>query len=436
MTEKLHDTLGELYRGESYERSKPKRGEALDLEGSDLENIGDADADSVDADSVNTDGVGIDEYDVQLSDSQPTIYVRSDGDDSNDGRSPSEALATFDEAMRRIPRVNINPNGGKSSVFINVESGETFNVPSTALTAPWVFKVFVEPSSAGTPYTLAVEGGGEIGVISSTLYFEDVRIVPQDPSTPNEYGVRAKQGATINFRGDSEVSGASSSQVRSQDPGSYIEIGGSMVIDGTVDGTERAANGIVAYQNASVDLSSDITIQNAQYGVWADRNAAVPGAGTIDNCDQAIRAQDNSSVKIDGSSSEIKNCGTAFYADSEGLAKRTPGIPLTNNSYDYEVGLGGYYHDAENDTMIGPGELVKEGVVSVPGGGSANLNTVLGAGDPVDVEIWVENGPNVGGPQFEWRIRWDKNRSQQEIRIFEVAGVSEATDIGYRIYKR
>jgi len=55
MTEKLHDTLGELYRGESYGRSKPKRGEALDLEGSDLENIGDADADSVDADSVNTD---------------------------------------------------------------------------------------------------------------------------------------------------------------------------------------------------------------------------------------------------------------------------------------------------------------------------------------------------------------------------------------------
>lgn len=40
MVEKLHDTLGELYRSRSHERYKPDRGEALDLDGSPVENVG------------------------------------------------------------------------------------------------------------------------------------------------------------------------------------------------------------------------------------------------------------------------------------------------------------------------------------------------------------------------------------------------------------
>jgi len=47
VAEKIHDTLGELYRSRSYERHKPDRGEPLDFDGSDLTGIGSLDVGTI-----------------------------------------------------------------------------------------------------------------------------------------------------------------------------------------------------------------------------------------------------------------------------------------------------------------------------------------------------------------------------------------------------
>jgi len=218
MTEKLHDTLGELYRGESYERSKPKRGEALDLEGSDLENIGDADADSVITDQANIgDGIssaltGITWDRNEVNKSDTTVQVPQDE-------------PTIQDALRKVPRRLI----GSYQISLD-ESQDPYD---ENLVIPPVYSEEVDSTTEGGNAGLLIDtqGGGRVTIRSLIAIAgkgqKSLIVTNVDADTTNPYDDEASPWAFYGWN--------------------HAALSNCGVVGG---GLEAGSNGILSYQSS------------------------------------------------------------------------------------------------------------------------------------------------------------------------------------------
>jgi hypothetical protein len=280
------------------------------------------------------------------------IYVRSDGDDSADGLSPSSAVASVEEATTRILNLPVKgASGDLPSHVIDLPAGESIQMSSRiVLATPWAGMLRFRSSSDGQPATILTPSGVDkpLTFRHTRVSFKDIELHAGDTNNRPNRMLEATEGSSLGIRGASTITGASGDQIN-VDFVSYLELLGNAVVAGL--GKGAGSNGIRTHGGSMAIVTG--TVRDCQRAIYGTRNAAwaLEVGGVIDNCTTAMRAGDTAVGKTAGST--IQNCDTAFDADTDGFLREGSGTTLTNlNTIVNNSGPNGSVYRTSNDRYI------------------------------------------------------------------------------------
>jgi len=413
-------------------------------------------AEGVDANSVNTD--------IAYTISQ-TVFVRTDGDDTNDGLSTSEPKATIQAAVDDAP---IPGSGGL--VEIDVGSG-TFSSGVQIAENVAADGVVINGSTdgSGNPDAVIDLGGASGSCITTdgkTVFVNDMvlknagytnvrvghggkcELDNVDLVEGGQFNALATAEAFLKYRsGKAElVSGAGSgSNVESisstlvlNDNVTVLGSGGLGVVTvkqnsyaligaATIDG-DSGATCLYISDGSDVKLNNGTAFQNADNGVIAVRSSDVT---------------DKSSTGVSFSSvTDPWTTKGASYAQvssaNEEIWSPPTGDPASVNSFGMDGGSLAVYYDKSvpayrvyepfSDRHLNVGRFkVDEGTVTVPAGGTATVTTPLG-----NSSLDVSYGPaQAVSAEVTYRVGHDVSNA---IVVFEETTGNNDIDINYTIY--
>jgi len=297
----------------------------------------------------------------QLStDSVPhIIYVRSDGDDGNDGLSESSAVATIDQALALVLNIPLKAdNGSLPTHVVDLEAGATFTTSGQiTYSMPWAGMLRIRSSKSGTPATIEIGSGVSKGFHfnQTRISFKDILLEAEDPSNRPRQIIQAHHHSELTLRGRTTVRGATYRQIDVDRCSSGL-LRHNSVVEG--QGKSDGSAGIRTH-GSSIFIALG-TVKNTEVGMQGTRNAAwALQLGTIDNCNIAMVASD-SAVGKTGANATISNCETVMVSRGDGELKINKETTLSNNGtlFAPEEDFG-TLHREESEYIIGVNHAIK-----------------------------------------------------------------------------
>jgi len=310
-----------------------------------------------------------------------TLYVRAAGSDSNTGLSSSQAVASISQALENIIALPINTaTTGGPSVTVNIEGGATFTESDELrIVMPWVSRLRLV-SSDGTQWTLKSDSDGDaLQVTQSFVEIDDGKIDAVDATSRYSSAISATK-AYIRLRAGTEVTGAAVQQI-SGNRAAAIEVGDNATVTGLGKGGSEDCIRIHSSSYASVDPQA--LLQDAHRGLSCQRGSTADVSGDIDNCTDAVLAENSAAVKVqDGT---ISNCDTAIIIQNDGVVDLRSSATLSSNTTDIE-NTSGTLIDTNGDTK----RATASGYVRVDDSPGRSLNTNYTNESNGDLEVKVQ----------------------------------------------
>lgn len=293
---------------------------------------------------------------IDPADMPHTIYVRSDGDDSNSGLSASDAVATLDKAVDLVSHVPTKRSSADVPTHvINVESSQVFTIDNRIRTTwPWAGKVRFEASGSNRAiFEVAGSLQRAMDIKTCRVGFEKIHFRPADFSNQPDQFIKIAQNAAADIRNCKFEEGLERQIL--VDKVSYATIYEGTVLTGRGNGT--SSKGVWVHGNSHVLFGNSGTgiIENMQRGIYGTRAGSwAQEGGTIRGCDVAMEAGDTAVGKArDGT---IENCDTGFKVTNDGFLKLEASASLSGVSNFYEVaGEGRFKNNNTDETVVGIG---------------------------------------------------------------------------------
>ena len=282
-----------------------------------------------------------------------TIYVRSDGDDSQDGLSAENAKATVQAAADDGP---LHLDGGEP-LIIDVGSGTFGAVNLKHVAASRSVNIVGATDGSGNPDT-TLDGGG----IDSTLVADNCRVTAENLILQNgayANGYATKCGA-LDLQ-NCELRGGTNTPLNAAADGSSnmkIRYGSEMNTDaGSATGFSHATS-----------VGSEMTVRDVAFsgtgvdqGVVGAKQASfvhVDGCSiNADGAGRCIRVVDGSDLKLGPSAITFENAEAAVYTarNSDVTDKADPGVHTYNNiDNEWKIEDGSYAESADGDKVFSP----------------------------------------------------------------------------------
>jgi len=388
----------------------------------------------LEAGSAHTDSMTIAQQ-IDVDQTPHTIYVRSDGDDSNTGLREDDAVVSISEAIHRVAHVPTTAaNGDLPTHVINFESGEVFEFKERILMSwPWAGKVRFETDGPERAVLEAPGVGRAMRFKNCRVDFKGITLRSRDESNRPRMMLSIDEGCYCDLR-DSLVTGAFDRQVRI-DKESYFDLHSDSTVRGL--GKDSSTRGVAPHGGSFAIIKG--TIENSGRGIGGTRNGswAIEAGGSIENCGVAMHAGDEAVGKLRDST--IRNCDVAYRIRHGGHLKHGPGSTLENVDQKVEhKGLGTFRDEVNDQTIIYGWETGGTGTVTVPGGGKA-LTAVSDSPDssnPFIIQYYLEEPPESCDVAINLeRWRWDSDNGVMRAEIAEELGFVDEIDVAYQIWE-
>lgn len=388
----------------------------------------------LEAGAVRTAGVTI-EQQIDVDQTPHTIYVRSNGDDSNTGLREDDPVATVSEAVHRVTHVPTTAaNGDLPTHVINFESGEVFEFEERILMSwPWVGKVRFETNGPDRAVLEAPGVGRAMRFKNCRVDFKGITLRNRDDSNRPRMMLSIEEGCYFDLR-DSLITGAFDRQVR-VDKASYFDQHSDATVRGL--GKNSSTRGVAPHGGSFAIIKG--TIENAGRGIGGTRNGswAIEAGGIIENCGVAMHAGDEAVGKLRDST--IRNCNVAYRIRHGGHLKHGPGSTLENTKQTVEhIGLGTFRDEVHDRTIIYGWESSGIGTVAVPGGGKAQtaISDSPDSSKPFTINYYIQDPPENSDVAIDLkRWRWDSDNGVMRAEIVEELGFVEEVDVAYQIWE-
>jgi hypothetical protein len=401
-----------------------------------------------------------------------TRYVRSDGDDSNRGASPSDAKATLQAAITDAP---IQPY--QSKLTIDVDEQATFEgVGLSNLETPRLKIVGTTDGNGNAATTLDGSPTGQSHSIE--LAGNDVELRDCIVKDNGDGCYRLNRGSRLELSNCDIINEASdhtgqinTGSVIRDDPDTTHDqtatTGGQAFVNileswaqlrGNFRGPGNAA--VVRLKEGSFVIAVGCSFDGNGEAVNCLRLYHRSGA-KIDSCSfedaaNAIQSQQGSWARV-VSGIEESNISNRFSGGSTHAVDFVAGdewwqLPRNDgqpNHWGKNVARGTLFYDTNDDFVkayseIGIGRTLEmgrvaedEGTVSLSAGGSQTVNWTggVGSGKHYDAVVSPADPDNARG-NAQWRHYWQWNdgSGQQELVIEELSG-SEGIDLDWRVYR-
>ncbi|SIR99608.1 hypothetical protein SAMN05421858_5045 [Haladaptatus litoreus] len=428
---------------------------------------------------INTDVVSAESLTTQSVDTERvfsnavTMYVRTDGSDSNDGLSPSSAKATVNSAIRNAP---INGDAGLPLV-IDIEAG-TFtddeNIVEVRDSSIPHLHLRGEVDGSNNPATVLDASGQTYGVVSEgprRITVENCHITGAQVCAYARGGtfykfVNSKLSDSSRFV--AEITNTSSAVIdsnslldntmRSDAAGNLTVVGcASCKVEGEVVGTGGGQDPVYGKQNSYIIIVDGGRVDgngSANCIFVVDSTDCKMGLNTTyANASVACRAERGCTTKTpDFSTITLENVNRAFnvsrgsHVHDETSDSSAWGIPKQNGdpslwdlggpangwlSFDLDIEKPKFYAANEGAWLEGGKKLIKDGSLTVPSGGEQLVTVATGATRPLEVNYGFANTPNAG-VDIEYSVRYGGG----DTRVFfkETSGAGGA-DVTFTIYE-
>lgn len=328
--------------------------------------------------------------DVATVNQKATIYVRSDGDDSNDGLSVASPKATIQGALSDAPVPQPS-----SALVIDVGSGVFTG--KLSIRADNVGSVKISgATSNGNPDT-TLDADGDPSVIS---VLGPTRVDLENLTLQNAIGwnLDAQFGASVGAENCEFIDGA--------DRNAYIQAGSDFESDSDcvfdITGASGPVNNVEVTGEATAYLSGEIIGGGSTGILRAKQNSWVFARGslTIDgngSGQYAVFTTDNVDTKLGGGIT-IQNAGGIADVRRNGTIKASGSINTSSLSDDWSIGRNSHLLDEAGERVQSITKNPSTPSNLTPKDGNEHFETTNGVVEVYSEgrSAWVESGKEVG----------------------------------------